>query len=470
MENENIQNSSGSLKAGNHQQKDIIPLWLQGLKEHEDEDTRPLEVEEAFVDSWVASITEEAKEAQDAGIDQPLAIKDESTGGIKTKPGFLDESAEIDQHDEEPFPMQVDLQKSSSALTDEHQEEDLIETTPEKITDEAEKPLEDLPSSEDEIPQTEPSEVEITDTIEENTVEELSQDEDLPPWLQEMIAEPQPSLDDQRPVQEEPIHLETAEKIDEPTEPIVLSGELSDLEKVKKPEENDFIFTEAIEEEDDEIFAKDTLSPENEFSNVQDLQEYTAEPEDQPIKELEEYDTGFQPEPPPSEWVPEQVAVEPTGNEPEPSPTDTLASSEEATTSPLDIAEESSEVNPPALEEGVFSTPESLQEKQGLAEAMFPSLSEELRKAKEMLLNGETNEAVHLVRNLDERSTYRQEIKTWLIDAVNKIENPSVGFWELLGDIALEDGQPDMAFDAYARAIQSLLINQEECDEFNQHL
>jgi hypothetical protein len=101
---------------------------------------------------------------------------------------------------------------------------------------------------------------------------------------------------------------------------------------------------------------------------------------------------------------------------------------------------------------------------------MFPSLSEELRKAKEMLLNGETNEAVHLVRNLDERSTYRQEIKTWLIDAANKIENPSVGFWELLGDIALEDGQPDMAFDAYARAIQSLLINQEECDEFNQHL
>lgn len=464
MENKNNKNLSGSHKAENHKQKDLIPLWLQGLREHEDEDTSPLEVAETPGDSWVNEISAKTAEEQHPGIDQPLETAAEPTGGIETKPELLDESSTIDQHYEEPSPMQVEARNSSSALTDEHQEEDRKETPAEKIHDEVEAPLEDLPSFEDEIPYIVPNEVEITDTVEEGAPEQFSQDEDLPPWLQEMIAEPQPSLDDQRLDQEEQIQKEPAEKIDEPTEPIILSGEPSNQEKIGKIEEKEIVFTESIEEEDDEIYAKEAISLEKESLDVQDDHEIIiAQEENQPSKELDQIDASFQPEPPPSQWVPEQVAVEPIGNEKEPPQTDTPASGKEATTHPVDIAEESSgEVEAPSLEESAVSIPESLQKEGDQAEKSSPRLPEELIRAKEMLVSGETDEAVRLIRNLDERSTYSQEIKTWLTDTANDIEEPNVGFWELLGDIALEDEQPDIALDAYAHAIQSLLINQEE--------
>ena len=192
MENENNQNSSGPHKAENHNQNDSIPLWLQGLKEHEDEDTSPLEVEEVPVDSWEDEISEKSTEEQYSGIDQPLETTDEPNERIETKPDLFDKSSTIDQQDEEPSPMQVEARNSSFNLNGEHQQEDRKETPAEKIPDEVEEPFEDLPSFENEILPTATNEVEITDTVEGSAAEELSQDEDLPPWLQEMIAEPQP--------------------------------------------------------------------------------------------------------------------------------------------------------------------------------------------------------------------------------------------------------------------------------------
>ena len=52
------------------------------------------------------------------------------------------------------------------------------------------------------------------------------------------------------------------------------------------------------------------------------------------------------------------------------------------------------------------------------------------------------------------------------MDSANTVEKPNVDFWELMGDIALENDEADLALDAYAKAIQTL-ISEEANDEID---
>jgi len=484
MKKENNQDKNGSHR-GEKDKIEEIPLWLQGLQEHEDEDTSPMEVEESSVENWVhevhAATPGEVESAQEKALAPAEDItKDESSPDRLSELGEVapEKPPVMDQQVNTPSANEIEEMKSSLIEGKDLQEREKKQIPAENIPEEVDESFEDLPSveseielqesdeaghvfsekssTEDEMNQDELKEAQITEAVEDSGSQQPAQDEDLPPWLQEMIAEPQEIPPGQESPQEEEIQQEeeqegTAVSADEPTEPIELSGESPPH---KAPE--------GFETIKDEVL----ISPAAAGSSSLDKEELKGE-EVTPDDEVEIMSSEEPTEPPPSEWVPEQVVEDGGSLIDEPLQSEMPASEIKGDTNPVETTDRAvenfSEDGTPLSEEVLEAPPATSPEAPGDDQIKPPaSLPKELQKAKQLLSSGKMNQAVELILTLDERSKHTHEIGDWLKEASYSIEGPNVGFWELFGDTALENDQPDLAFNAYTKAIQSLLESQED--------
>ncbi len=464
MKNENNQNTNGPQKSEDKKHKEVIPLWLQGLKKHEDEDTSPVQVEESSVTNWVSELSEEPQDKPKAQSDQPNEIE-ESTKAAEKFPDWLSELSEIDpgkpsilgKEDQGPASDQAEALKDSDIQKEEPEDVEIKNIPPEEIPELTDEALSRFPADEDENALTDSEEVEITEIMDENFSGEISQDEELPPWLQEMISEPEEIYPEQATNQEQNSEEEEAKLGDKPTEPVDVSGEPATAENSEDVDEDIEIEEMPHTEEFDQTDAE-----------IEIEKDADALPE---IEAVEETESGIIPEPTPSEWVPEDISANHVDIEEEPLLTETSATIVEGDTRPVEVESAPTEGDEiPSSKEQKSEILESEQKQQEKEEQDLKQLPEEMIKTKDLLSEGKIEEAVRFIKAFEDRSTYNQEIQTWLLNASNTVDEPSIDFWELLGDISLENEDHDLAFDAYAKAIKSLLISKEEKDEIGKRL
>ena len=172
--------------------KDDIPLWLQGLEDLEGvEDTNPIEMTESVKDEWVKELPEELQD-----ISRDL-VNEERTPQSEL-PEWLREASEDEplahtesppeeaESLEAPIPIYSEADMSESA----EDGQDLVELESSQISIEHEineiippdLPIDhefiEIPTHDEEEPQ------------DQETYKDIENGDELPQWLQEMIAEP----------------------------------------------------------------------------------------------------------------------------------------------------------------------------------------------------------------------------------------------------------------------------------------
>jgi hypothetical protein len=314
MEN-NYQDLTG--KSNDHQEnraKDEIPSWLEGLVEPDakgktlkDEETIQTEV------SWVRGIDEDKTEPSNQ------REKEEQTRVNHVGGSSVDD--QVDQSKQDDFVEISDLVLNNSDGTRHSPEE-----------------------------------------------EALSEDEELPEWLNEMIAE------------EPDVHSEE-----------IMPGSI---------EENE-------EENIEQNTAEETLEKEKK----------TDEPTE-PFDITQETPVGQ-----------EEAAVE----------LPTKAAEDEEPTPEPDI-----DLSP---------VPMAPEEKKGL-KSETPKM---LRFAALLLEQGDYNQATDILQTFINKPEFRREIKKWITNAINNGAENNSAVWEILGDIALSEGDSVEALNAYTKAIDILL-------------
>jgi uncharacterized protein (DUF2267 family) len=231
--------------------------------------------------------------------------------------------------------------------------------------------------------------------------DEQINEEGLPPWLQDMIAEP----GDETP----PVNAETA---------------TSDVIEAPKPQIDDQKPTkdnqDLTEDHDKETIKPDSTPQQETLGNEKSTDEKTI-----PVTPLQDQVIEPIPEITPDEFPPpEQDIIE------DPEQLDVLP-------------------NPYELEQ------------------LKPSddVPKTLSIAKIHLDHGEYNSAMEIINTYIDQSDYLEEIYDWLTEIVNNGGKNNIAIWESIGDIALKQGKSEDAFNAYAKAIKSLLTDHEDSDE-----
>lgn len=90
-----------------------------------------------------------------------------------------------------------------------------------------------------------------------------------------------------------------------------------------------------------------------------------------------------------------------------------------------------------------------------------------LRFAKFLLDQGDYRQAMEIIRTYTDKPAYLEKIKHWLTEAVADGSDMISDVWECLGDIALDEGDPEEAIAAYTKAITILLHSTEVHHETN---
>lgn len=383
--------------------KGEIPLWLQGLEDDDQEETKPIMSNDDINGSWVPEIPDmQAEKVEETEPEQPEFVEIIAETDPETP-----ESPRVDQNiDEDDFQkmeegsviQEDDEGRASRDLTP--QDEMTVASDDHDITDEFDKDVfaedkfnQEIVSPVDEGPSSEGfidiSNLDLPDSSEQEGVEldeDALREGELPEWLQEMITEP----DEVVTVEAEPVPLEEQEMSAEPEENII-----------------------------------ETIRPEE--GVIEDL----------PIEDLEIED--------------ELIAVP----EPEPEPdfkaTDFWIVEED--TSPVLIASDVPE-EPITTEE--IQEEETVQSKDD---------EENLNLIKQHLDQGDFNQALPIITGLVEQSYQLDTLQAWMVDAAEGQDTPKSAIWEVLGDIALKQQQPQVALDAYAKAIKNLLQDHRGTDE-----
>ena len=107
------------------------------------------------------------------------------------------------------------------------------------------------------------------------------------------------------------------------------------------------------------------------------------------------------------------------------------------TFSPMEITPEDPEPDPLPLE-------------------MINGVPASLFQAKQILEQGQINQAMVVFKPYISRSEYLDEIKQWLLSVDEKFEKNKASLWEALGDISSHQGDYSAALSAYAKAIELL--------------
>lgn len=197
MENENSQSENINPEEISHQ--DEVPAWLQGVDQPDLEDTTPNELAINGEDAWFkenmqndseinADETQSSKKSLPDWLSQ-LSNIDEET---QDKAGISEESS-IEPLENIDLPDDVSFQ---SEITDEFEinaeKQDSNEENRPVVTTDAEENEGFIEISELDL-------AENPEPLSSSEDNEIPEDEDLPPWLDEMIAEPVENNMDHRP-------------------------------------------------------------------------------------------------------------------------------------------------------------------------------------------------------------------------------------------------------------------------------
>ena len=383
-----------------------IPLWLQGLENDELEEPKPFASKEDVKDSWVPEL--------EGSIDNDQ-IGDNQTDDVQ-----LD--------DEELIDVPVDSLDSgiNDQTTDDREnmeneptEEIQIDELPGiDYSDDIGPSLDDLPSSEGFMDISGMDFSDVKKQEEPNIEDDALIEGDLPEWLQEMIAEE----DKPKTGETELENLEEQDIIDDQTH-VYDSSNLDQAPSQDEPIEEDGLAVKDDVDEDDILEEKHEItSDEEELSSIE------------PTSYLEETAIAIARD----ETTPVVISNDVDHK---------LPSSPEASITEEPIAEE-------------FIAEEPIAE-----EPKLIGKDEQLERAKRHLDQGDFDQALPIVNRLLEENIYTETLETWIKQATEREAKTTSEAWSLLGDITLRQNKPREAFDAYAKAIKYLLINDEVNDE-----
>ncbi|QRN83724.1 hypothetical protein JR338_02920 [Chloroflexota bacterium] len=526
---QNLNSQSMEQQSDNHgnadkKRIDSIPLWLQGISENaaasQEPDEGEWQKEQAFVANQETGPT--PIDISDIDLTEEIYAEAEifSSEALEEKeiplPNWIEESEEI-ADEEQTVNITLKQQEEPLEKFEEITEEVTVEQTPEpEMVEPVEMEISE-PVSQDSGSNSEPAPWEGFETIqmdevaviEESDPEEIIEDsEEIPDWLRDMIA-----ADEKH--QEEAETPQPSWESDEPTQPVVVSSQEPAIveETTSLPEVEPIIEASAVEEEVEEkeeprpaFFNRPAVMPTarlgrltGEMPQEESAPEPTEEPEEVVETEtlnLDEIDidlirdsdgdfegSGFQP----IQFDPPVIDDQPSK---EPSIEDAAVEIEP------DISEEiapeviETEVNQPdqevpgdqpeyVLEDwGTPSEPEMMEPKsfEGFEPvAQEPELEQHaeinenipssLIQAKQILEQGEVNEALDIIKSYISHSQYLNEIKDWLLKANNRFEKNKSGLWEALGDISSHQGDYSNALIAYAKAIDYLELSRKSHNE-----
>ena len=386
-ENKPIEDSENQPK----EEKDTdIPLWLQGL-EHSEEQGENIDPEpsESIQSQWVKELDDNP---QPEGLDftdlEELTPKSDLPDWMDHLGNDFSEDADtlesLDQDQvaqptaEEPDKaLQVSVEDVSLEMEDQ-------ETTSPEFAEIVDELVNGTPDDKGFI---EISEIEEDlDPVQELTdlEESVSDDEELPEWLQEMINEPdQVKLP---PVEVDSFALEQTD----------LASEIEELP---------------------DSLADEPTQPVT-IAKAEDAVENLPQPESEPSDESSPQDEG---------WIQE---------------VDLVDVDEEETVAIQEVEAEEGEESPVVAPE---------------AEISDAGLPEELLEAQTLLENGQISDAAHLFTHHATNPDYNHQIQAWLINAAECEAQGNSEIWETLGDLKLNDDDPQGALEAYNKAIQVFL-------------
>jgi len=418
---ENKPDNSDDIQKNNEPNPDErIPLWLQGLEDSHDEASPAENVDPESGEGWVnepekpADSETQSSDPLHQDMEDPLSEDTEEVQVFsdleeethETLPDWFNEishNQEESQTIEQPAPP---VRQFGDALND-------SEENPDPFIDITE---EDLKAAHEVIPDGDEALV--------------SEDEALPDWLNEMIAEETPSSD------EAPSDLEDKspeKQPDQPTEPVDITQETP----IEKPASNDDGQTLHLEHDTSPV-AVSEIKNEADVIEAEEQKHIELEPDTLPIPILDDQETVIEET---DETVPEPLE--------EITPAE-VSDSADITAIKSDVLEKVPQEEPLLQDEAEVDIDE--------AETVRPlAIPKTLRFAKYFLDQGDHDRALEILNTYIEQETYLDEINTWLKEAASTgAENDSL-IWESLGDISIRQGNPQSAIDAYAKAIETLL-------------
>ena len=477
-----------------------IPLWLQGLDDDDGVKSKPVPSEEDVKDSWVPEITDELS-------DEDLIIDENDP--------------EIEAPSETSFSHDYDhMMEKREAFENGPTEEIEIDNLPNGAhSDDIGPELNDIPSSEGFVEISDMETSEFSNQEEPIHEEEPLIEGDLPEWLQEMIAEQEKSkpgdiddelLDESDLLEEQPLEDENI------TDDLMAvdDGQIEQDQMVRDDESEieDAFDTEFVTESDQENdldsdwLLEEDLESDEEITDEEDfyfgeasanfdmdaaleISEDVTKPV-QVLKEDDEEDSSLILDDP---FIDEAFAKEddealslsseePFVEEPQTEDEDDLLLTlddpyvEEAfavaDTEDLSLtfdeplqepqSEDQAELSQaPEDEEKILPVIESTSDE----ETHFNEDEDVLDGIKNHLAEGKFDDAIPMINEIMGETTHLDELETWLRKAAESYAEHNSDIWEALGDISVKQNKPDEAFQAYAKAIQQLLISKEVSDE-----
>ena len=363
---------------------------------------------------WVREILENRGEQDDAVIEEldhlpvkkgdlPDWINTLSQAG--QEPQFSDENIEASQQSPNAIPYK--------SLDDSWDTETPIDKN--TLEEQKEKLEEDIQPDEGfvEISQFDLESSENIDAEVSNSKIPDQDQEELPDWLEEMIEEPADATPDVDEI------TGILSENDEPTKPVIITrGESEDEDLGEKQAlEISPITTDLSPEQQEE----QVVMEEDEIGEYRELMNYDEDipGEEKPITEEE------------------------------------ILTIEEPTDYEISFEDEESTALPPDLEYSVkLDAPET---NGGNEDIQAVGLPKTLNFAKYLLDQGEIDSSFEIFQTFIKIPAYLEEIKSWVQEAVMINDAPNKLLWELLGDIALKQNEPNQALTAYTKAISLLM-------------
>ncbi|HQA29178.1 MAG TPA: hypothetical protein PLA02_08200 [Brevefilum fermentans] len=421
-----------------------IPLWLQGIDDLDENETKPTKLSEEQASPWIREIDADYSE-QDGEGEAELS---EPAQPISAKADSEADGTPIDEgRDDAPF-----IEESGHSPVDEEDASDDIEDweiTEEIAVIELSEELDDVSIDTDFDETTleegfvDISEVGLSKT--QNDQAEISGDEplregELPEWLQEMIAEAE--------IESEQPETETAL--------------MSEVEPFPNADISDSINSE--EDLVSEIIAPDEEIPSFDFETHDsdfdlDYALAIAKEDTAPVvlpadEEITDMASG----------IDEAFPVEDNEIEID------EVTSEQADEIELSLVEEEVEENQ-AIDEStplfkdMARTETMLDQNEDLKEILLDEVplgtdADQLSWIEQQLDQGQIDEALPIIQDLVEKSSHLEKLEVWLKE-YSEQQPGSNKVMELIGDIALKRGEPEAAIKAYAKSLRLLLNNQE---------
>ena len=251
--------------------------------------------------------------------------------------------------------------------------------------------------------------------------EMLPDDEELPKWLQRLIADSYPDHDSNQMMILDKDRFDEITKPVQVTPPQTITAETNEFEEIE-----DFGLIEEFEELSlQEDVPGDNLSFENETETPEIDSSSAAQQEETKEKD----DAGY------------SITVE-----------DTQPTNIEESTETKDLSETKESIEW-SKEDNLYFNPEN---------GYLIEIPEALQFARQVLKHGDTAQALDIIKTYISQASYLDEIKVWLLEAADSSMDYLSEIWESIGDIATFQSDYQEALTAYSKAINYLLVYKDD--------